>query len=70
MTSNLTSEYFSCSYERTILKIIASNEIIQLTEKLFQDLCQYANLVLVAEQKMSVHSLCYKREPADSFQAK
>lgn len=50
------------------IKIATSNETIQLTEKLSQDLCQYANLVPTAEQKISGHFLCWKREPANASQ--
>lgn len=44
--------------------MMTSNRNIQPTEKQLQDLCRYANLAQVAEQRMTVQSLCYKREPA------
>ena len=42
--------------------------LLQLTEKLSQDLCRYASQVPIAEQKISAHFLCHKREPANTSQ--
>lgn len=45
-----------------------SNKNIQLIERWSLDLCRYANLVPTAEQRMSVHSLCCRTEPAQLHQ--
>jgi hypothetical protein len=47
--------------------ITETNEhrVLQLTGEQFQDLCQCANQVQVAAQKMYDRFLYYRREPAD-----